>query len=71
MTCVSETCLLHEMLAKDFLHVMEASPEMASHLRDMCHKRLFKKAVKAFSMEKKRGFSDEDSVASFHEADLD
>jgi CRP-like cAMP-binding protein len=71
VTCVSDTCRLHEMLAQDFLQVVETSPEMASSLRDMCRKRLFKKAVKAFALEKKRGFSDEDIVASFHDAALD
>lgn len=71
VTCVSDTCRLHEMQAKDFLQLVESSPEMAKALRDMCRKRLFKKAVKAFSLERKRGLSDEDIVATFHEADLD
>jgi Ca2+-binding EF-hand superfamily protein len=59
------------MNSEDFLKLIEASPEMAKALRDMCRKRLFKKAVKAFSLERKRGLSDEDIVATFHEADLD
>jgi CRP-like cAMP-binding protein len=71
VTCISDTCRLHEMNSEDFLKLIEASPEMAKALRDMCRKRLFKKAVKAFSLERKRGLSDEDIVATFHEADLD
>ena len=71
VTCVSDTCRLHEMRSDDFLKVIESSPEMAKALRDMCRKRLFKKAVKAFSLERKRGLSDEDIVATFYEADLD
>lgn len=59
------------MGAEDFLKVVESSPEMAASLRDMCRKRLLKKAVKAFSLEKKRGLTEEDIVAAFHDADLD
>jgi Ca2+-binding EF-hand superfamily protein len=62
---------LHEMKGEDFLAVVESSPEMASSLRNMCRKRLFKKAVKAYSLGNKRGFNDEDIVAAFHDADID
>ena len=44
---------------------------MAESLRNMCRKRLFKRAVKAYSLEKKRGLSDDDIVAAFHDADID
>lgn len=44
---------------------------MAAALRNMCRKRLFKKAVKQFSLHKNRGLSDDDIVAAFHDADLD
>lgn len=71
VTCVSDSCRLHEMKGEDFIAVVESSPEMASSLRNMCRKRLFKKAVKAYSLEKKRGLSDEDIVAAFHDADID
>lgn len=71
VTCVTDSCRLHEMNSEDFLKLVESSPEMAKALRDMCRKRLFKKAVKAFSLERKRGLTDEDIVATFHEADLD
>lgn len=71
VTCVSESCRLHEMKGEDFIAVVESSPEMASSLRNMCRKRLFKKAVKAYSLEKKRGLSDADIVAAFYDADID
>lgn len=51
--------------------VVNSSPGTASALRNMCRKRLFKKAVKQFSLHKDRGLSDEDIVAAFHDADLD
>jgi len=59
------------MKGEDFLTLLETTPEMASALRDMCRKRLFKKAVKAYSLEKNRGLSDDDIVAAFHDADID
>ena len=71
MTCASESCRVHEMRGEDFFAVMNSSPGMAEALRNMCRKRLFKKAVKQFSLEKNRGLSDEDIVAAFHDADLD
>jgi len=71
VTCVSGTCRLHEMQGEDFMAVIESSPGMAKSLRDMCRKRLFKKAVKSYSLSKKRGLSDEDLVKAFHESDID
>jgi CRP-like cAMP-binding protein len=71
VTCASDTCRLYEMKGEDFLAVVEASPEMASSLRNMCRKRLFKKAVKAYSLQKKGGLTDDDIVAAFHDADID
>jgi serine/threonine protein kinase len=71
VTCVSDTCRLHVMNGADFLAVVESSPEMAESLRNMCRKRLFKRAVKAYSLEKKRGLGDDDIVAAFHDADID
>jgi len=71
VTCVSDTCKLHEMEGSDFLALVNSSPEMEQSLRDMCRKRLFKKAVKAFSLERKGGVTDEDIVAAFHDADID
>lgn len=59
------------MNGEDFLALIESSPNMAASLRNMCRKRLFKKAVKSFSLEKQRGLSDEDIVAAFHDADID
>jgi len=69
--CVSETCRIHEMQGEDFMAVVNSSPGTAAALRNMCRKRLFKKAVKQFSLQKNRGLSDEDIVAAFHDADLD
>lgn len=69
--CVSDTCHLHEMRGEDFMAVVEASPDLAASLRNMCRQRLFKKAVKQFSLQKDRGVSDSDIVAAFHDADLD
>jgi len=71
VTCVSDSCRLHEMAGEDFLALVNSSPEMANTLRNMCRKRLFKKAVKAYSLETQKGFSDDDIVAAFHEADDD
>ena len=71
VTCASDTCRLYEMKGEDFLAVIEASPEMASSLRNMCRKRLFKKAVKAYSLQKKGGLTDADIVAAFYDADID
>jgi Ca2+-binding EF-hand superfamily protein len=59
------------MQGEDFLAVVESSPEMAASLRNMCRKRLFKKAVKSYSLSKQRGLSDADLVEAFHEADID
>jgi Ca2+-binding EF-hand superfamily protein len=60
-----------EMKGEDFLAAIESSPEMAESLRNMARKRLFKKAVKAYSLEQDRGFSDDDIVRAFHDADID
>ena len=59
------------MLGEDFMAVVNSSPGTASALRNMCRKRLFKKAVKQFSLMKNRGLSDDDIVAAFHDADVD
>jgi len=71
VTCLSDTCRLHEMNGDDFIALVESSPEMAASLRNMCRKRLFKKAVKSYSLEKNRGLSDVDIIAAFHDADID
>ena len=59
------------MKGEDFLALIESNEEMAKSLRDMCRKRFFKKAVKFFSLSKKRGVSDEDLIRAFHESDKD
>ncbi len=59
------------MVKKDFMDFVETSPEVKAMLLNMCRKRLFKKAVKAYSLTHKRGFSNEDLTKAFQEADLD
>jgi Ca2+-binding EF-hand superfamily protein len=59
------------MKGDDFLTLLESSPEMKSSLLNMCRKRIFKKAVKQYSLANNRGYSDEDIVAAFHDADID
>jgi hypothetical protein len=71
VTCASETCRVHEMEGIDFLAAIESSPDMAASLRNMCRKRLFKKAVKSYSLSRKRSLGNEDLVIAFHEADID
>lgn len=71
VTCNSEKCRLREMLSEDFLALIESSPEMAKSLKDMARKRLFKRAVKAYSLESKRGLTNEDLERVFHEFDVD
>ena len=71
VVCTSDSCKLLEMPGQDFLDVLKASPETATSLRDMCRKRLFKWAVKAFSLHRKRGLTNDDIVEAFHEADTD
>lgn len=68
--CASDTCRIHEMRGDDFLNLVNSSPGMAAALRNMCRKRIFKKAVKQFSLQKNRGLSDDDIVAAFHDADI-
>ena len=69
--CISDKCHVLEMRGEDFMAVVESTPDLASALRNMCRKRLFKRAVKQFSLQKNRGLSDEDIVAAFHDADVD
>ena len=71
VTCASKSCRLYEMKGEDFLALIESNPEMAQSLRDMCRKRVLKRAVKQYSLQKKRGLSNDDLVAAFHDADID
>lgn len=59
------------MMGKDFMDFLETSPDTKEVLLNMCRKRLFKKAVKSYSLTHKRGFSNEDLTKAFQEADLD
>jgi len=69
--CISDQCHIHEMSGDDFMAVLRSSPDSADSLRNMCRKRLFKRAVKQFSLETNRGLSDKDIVAAFYNADED
>jgi len=71
VTCVSDICHLSEMRGKDFMALVDSSPEMAASLRNMCRKRLFKKAVKSLCLKNTRGLSEDDLVAAFYAADVD
>lgn len=71
VSCSSDNCKLIEMDGSDFLAATANDPQSATSIRDMCRKRMFKKAVKNLSLEKKRGFSMDDLVAAFHDADTD
>lgn len=71
VTCNSEVCRVVEMNAEDFLAVVESSPELAKSLKTMALKRLFKRAVKSYSLEKGRGLTNEDIEQVFHEFDVD
>ncbi len=53
------------------MEFLETSPETKAMLLNMCRKRLFKKAVKAYSLTNRRGFSNEDLTKAFQGADLD
>ena len=59
------------MKGEDFLAVVESSPQMLKSLKNMARKRLFKRAVKSYSLEKKRGLTNEDIECVFHELDVD
>jgi serine/threonine protein kinase len=71
VTCVSEKCLLQVMSGADFRAVVDSNPNMASALKNMCRKRLFKRAIKAHSLKQGRSLSNEDIQKTFDEADVD
>lgn len=67
--CASNICKVKEMKGSDFVAMIEAFPEITKPLRDMCRKRIFKKAVKQLNTENRRGFGEEDLIAAFKMAD--
>jgi serine/threonine protein kinase len=71
VTCVSDKCHLQVMSGADFRAVVDSDPDMASALKNMCRKRLFKKAIKAYSLKQGRSLSNEDIQKTFEEADVD
>ena len=58
-------------MGTDFLDFLDTSPDTKAALLNMCRKRLFKKAVKAYSLTHRRGFGNEDLTKAFQDADLD
>jgi len=71
VTCVSDKCLLQVMSGADFRAVVDSNPNMAAALKNMCRKRLFKRAIKAYSLKQGRSLSNEDIEKTFVEADVD
>jgi len=69
--CSSETCILHDMKSADFHEFLKNRPETKAILENMCRKRLFKRAVKAYLLGNKRGLSNDDLTKAFEEADID
>lgn len=68
--CSSDTCILHEMMGSDFHEFLKNRPETKAMLENMCRKRLFKRAIKSYSLLQKRGLSNDDLTDAFDEADL-
>jgi len=68
--CSSDTCIIHEMKGSDFHEFLKNRPETKAILENMCRKRLFKRAIKSYSLLKKRGLSNDDLTKAFEEADL-
>jgi len=68
--CSSDTCILHEMKGSDFHEFLIDRPETKAMLENMCRKRLFKRAIKSYSLLQKRGLSNDDLTEAFDEADL-
>lgn len=69
--CASDKCLVHEMRGSDFLEVVKHNPDLVESLRDMCRKRMFKKAIKKLALDMKLGLTFKDVEAAFYEADKD
>jgi len=70
VVCATDRCKVHVMRGADFVEVVESSPELAGSLRDMCRRRLFKKAVKQFARENQRSFTVTGLELAFHDADV-
>ena len=66
VVCASKSCKVHEMTSSNFMHLMESSPETAQFLRDMCSKRLLKKAIGI-----NKAFTKNDLKKIFDSVDLD
>ena len=61
--------MVHEMRGSDFEEVVSNTPEFIESLRDMCRKRMFKKAIKKLATDMKLGLTFKDMEAAFNEAD--
>jgi hypothetical protein len=71
VSCASDVCHVEVMQGQDFMAVIQSSPNMAASLRNMCRKRLFKKAIKQYSVKLGQGYSDDDLLKAFYDADMD
>lgn len=69
--CSSDACILHEMKGSDFHEFLKDRPDTKAMLRNMCLKRLLKRAVKTHLIHHKRGLSNEDLTKAFEDADID
>jgi len=69
--CASEKCMVHEMRGSDFLDLVKNDPELVESLRDMCRKRMFKKAIKKLALGLGLGLTFHDVETAFKEADKD
>ena len=66
VVCASKSCKVHEMTGSNFMQLMESSPETAQFLRDMCSKRLLKRAIGI-----SKGYTIDDLKQLFDSVDLD
>ena len=59
------------MRGSDFLDLVKNDPELVESLRDMCRKRMFKKAIKKLALGLGLGLTFHDVETAFKEADKD
>lgn len=71
VVCASKDCYIHEMKSSDFFDMLESDPGTARALRDMCRSRMFQRATKSYLIKQKHGWSEDDLVKAFRDADKD
>lgn len=57
------------MKSSDFFDMLESDPGTARALRDMCRSRMFQRATKSYLIKQKHGWSEDDLVKAFRDAD--